>query len=652
MKQRKTTHKKTLKKASPKPASKENSSLRDAVFSIRYVFWIILLPFISITYHNDSFEAFQNYRFLIHTVFLSIYGILFFLTNKKKRVLIKDKSTKLFFISSILFVIWSAFCSIFATNYFESLRPIAHLVIFILSVFFIMESLSQKGALVNCIKAFSIMILLSALVGLMQSGDIGFTNVPGSTTLPIGFSGNRNLFGGWLVAGICLPAFLMVTSKGTWKWFAVITCGITFVAIILSQTRTAWIAMIVILAVGVIGWVLIHGKNSIKQVLKPALITIVILGTSIGTTLFTSKELRDSVSYRIKSIVDLANASAKQDESLTADTSLRHRFMLWRNTVKIAKEHPFLGIGMGNWKLIIPLYGAPNDIVASGNQVMIKAHNMYLETLSETGVIGFLLYLSMFMIVLQRLYTLLRSKQDGQIKIVALFISLGFISLLVDSIASFSLSRIEHLLLFAFFIGTLLSLFEASVDDAKCLKMGNKELLSIILPVLLYALAIAYSNFQFGKSFKKADQAFHSKDNNLLLKYSQEGVSLLTKSDDIACPMELYMAMAYLGKNELDKALIMLDKAAQYAPNHAEIMNTYGAVYFTKGDCQTALKYLEKGIEITPLNMSILYNLAGCYYSLKDYESTIKAIEKGKLQSSSEFKAIYEYCLKQVKSKE
>jgi O-antigen ligase len=72
------------------------------------------------------------------------------------------------------------------------------------------------------------------------------------------------------------------------------------------------------------------------------------------------------------------------------DLSLGGRFKLWQAGMKALTERPIAGYGAGFWRQAVTPWLGPNPQVA---------HNSYISVAVETGVVGLLLYLGMFLAV-------------------------------------------------------------------------------------------------------------------------------------------------------------------------------------------------------------------------------------------------------------
>ena len=78
--------------------------------------------------------------------------------------------------------------------------------------------------------------------------------------------------------------------------------------------------------------------------------------------------------------------------------SYEFRYAIWQDAFAIFLEHPFFGIGLGNYANYVSLHN-PDQYWISDNEVTLYDHpeSGYLKLLTEFGLIGFLV--AMFFIV-------------------------------------------------------------------------------------------------------------------------------------------------------------------------------------------------------------------------------------------------------------
>jgi hypothetical protein len=138
-----------------------------------------------------------------------------------------------------------------------------------------------------------------------------------------------------------------------------------------------------------------------------ALLAMLFLGTiklrhfvAIGLAgcLITVLAVPDYV-YRISTITDLV--ALVSGDVVNAGGSVRGRATVNLATLDIFLDHPILGVGPGQTSLYTTQYG--NEIgfrTLEGNR---RAHNMYLEELADTGILGFACFMSIVLITMYQL---------------------------------------------------------------------------------------------------------------------------------------------------------------------------------------------------------------------------------------------------------
>ena len=73
----------------------------------------------------------------------------------------------------------------------------------------------------------------------------------------------------------------------------------------------------------------------------------------------------------------------------TLDSSEGLRIGIWVSTIPMIADHPFAGVGWGAFKYIYPQY---NYYLADTSITIYHAHNLYLNTAAEVGIVGALAY--------------------------------------------------------------------------------------------------------------------------------------------------------------------------------------------------------------------------------------------------------------------
>jgi O-antigen ligase len=205
-------------------------------------------------------------------------------------------------------------------------------------------------------------------------------------------------------------------------WYpALIIC---LLALIFSGSRGIWVSALVTLALSLIFTNLrrilritnltnkyirdIYGKiRQIREIKIPQLILgsliifFLLFPISSWFLLLSQKaQITDSVSEdsflvfeRAKSIVDFSEVSAKS------------RLEIWQRTLDSIMAHPFLGVGIGNYPIVLG-----EDISAAKRGA--SAHNLYLDVAAEMGIFALLILLAIFWEILKTIWRVFQ--QQGQ----------------------------------------------------------------------------------------------------------------------------------------------------------------------------------------------------------------------------------------------
>lgn len=175
---------------------------------------------------------------------------------------------------------------------------------------------------------------------------------------------NPNLLGSYLLMVLAVTgSFVLENWKGShykemWKFIAFST--LIFICMVLTYSRGIWLSYVAM----ILYWGLIVERRM--------LLTLLI----IPIVLFLSNS---DISVRLWSLFQ------------GHDTSSALRWALWDSTSYMIMEHPILGIGWNSFLLEYPHYNyfiqAPMDQIH-----MYHAHNMFINIMAETGVLGAVLF--------------------------------------------------------------------------------------------------------------------------------------------------------------------------------------------------------------------------------------------------------------------
>jgi O-antigen ligase len=226
--------------------------------------------------------------------------------------------------------------------------------------------------------ALALMVGLWVLDALIQLATGWSLGGPGSPERLSGIFGADHLKLGAMVAVLC--AFLLNMSMGRGAVPAGVA-GIAVLAVVLfSGTRAAWVMLAVVL-LG-LGLARFGGRRALLGLLLASAV-----GGALGALGYQSSE-------RFAARIERSAALLSGDRE-GLDHALAFRLPIWATAVSMIQAHPLTGVGVRGFRVAYAEHAAADDrwIGFYGEHGAAHAHNIVLELLSETGVIGLLCWL-------------------------------------------------------------------------------------------------------------------------------------------------------------------------------------------------------------------------------------------------------------------
>jgi len=207
---------------------------------------------------------------------------------------------------------------------------------------------------------------LAALHGLTQTVRFGVEyRIQGMLSHYMTYSGLL-----LLVLLLGLPA-LLVRRHGKWRWPLGLSLALALVALLLTQTRGAWLGL---LAGGVLILALYRPRT---------LWAVPVLGLLL--LLFAPQPIRE----RAISAVDPNDATAVE------------RTYMWRAGLRVIADHPWAGVGTSNLRGVYPGYRLPDDPRLPW-QPFTHLHNNLLQVAAERGLVALAVWLAFWVVWFRR----------------------------------------------------------------------------------------------------------------------------------------------------------------------------------------------------------------------------------------------------------
>jgi len=284
----------------------------------------------------------------------------------------------------LLFVIFCFLSLFYSNNILISIIDLSRITITFLSVINLIVLFSNTTFNFNL---FSLLISITLLFEILYSfyplfdfliansfSSVDFTSVP---TALKGVAGNKNVLAADIAFKIPFVLYLIFNTKNFLKYLYSILLSFAFLNILLLSSRAAFISTFLVSAVFLFYFIINRKFWNLHFFIS--LIFPFIFIFSVNYFLSTTNSA--TIQSRVTSIS-------------SADESASHRIVLYENAIDYISKNPFIGCGIGNWKVESLPYWKTK---LSGYTIPYHAHNDFLELTTEIGVFGGFFYILIFL---------------------------------------------------------------------------------------------------------------------------------------------------------------------------------------------------------------------------------------------------------------
>lgn len=399
-----------------------------------YTLSVILLPFTYVSIPLD-FKFFLNQEFIVYLDIFSMFILIIMIFELNtiwsfKQILSPKMLKKKPIILIFAFFMITSFIGIFFSNHIlEGLRRFIRFSLFCLYCILFSKFLSkdQKNKSLFLDTLIVLSIFLTSLAFLEYFGVFtDFFNIFRNNTSTI--IDNRRVSSLFndpnYYASFSVFVFYVIIQKlfkddvdlNKFKLigYSIFLFGL-LITILLSFSRTSWISMVFSFLI----ILYLFSKNNqsfqiknLKSLISTNFKYLIIIFTPLIFILFFL--IGDVIIFRITTLLDLRGASIEE------------RMILFEMGFQMFMDNPIMGVGWGNFPFRLEEY--LRDLTLPSGRTNVVPHSIYLEILSETGLLGFSLFLAM-------VFSLLKLPNDNQGSNYSQNIMFGaFISLLISGI--------------------------------------------------------------------------------------------------------------------------------------------------------------------------------------------------------------------------
>ncbi|MDH5689943.1 MAG: O-antigen ligase family protein [Candidatus Bathyarchaeota archaeon] len=491
--------------------------------------------------------------------------------------------------------------------------------------------------------------------------------------------GNPNFLGAYLIMVIPLALSRLVaigsSQSSIWKtsykgpilrWMLVLLCGMLFTCLLWTLTRGAWVGFFASLLVF---GVLVGKKRlcenrkwlSLVLIIFAFIATIFILPKSSGNISTQSIADANRTAYRKSSVVGERVSSILEMKEI----GIAGRICAWKDTLKMVKEHPFLGMGLDTFGLTFQKYKSTKFVrIVGKNMIADYPHNEFLQVAATMGLIGLAVYLWLWItflttgisLILQtRRFTVEQNKPGLKHPVRDLtstfpFIVPGIVASVVALLIQnqFGFSTLTTSTLFWFLMGITMGLKnrvfnphyrsiiqEVKLDVGKPRKPAGVQwkfqlMRSIVYPVILVSSVLLiiiilrpyFADFHFMSGLVYSKYKIWDK---AIVEY-QSSLSLNPRGEKYRMNLgNAYKEKAVLSysKSEkkmwIEKAILAFEKNIEMNPLDSYRYNDLGTAYMWKAEAlgeptaDLAIDTFLRGVDLFPNFVDGLNNLAWAY---------------------------------------
>ena len=525
-------------------------------------------------------------------------------------------------VTYICFIIWAGISFFYAINPTEVIVNITrqvNVLIMFLSMAILIFAIKNNRQLIPwiitiilCIELYA--VFAEALDMINTSGQIN----PGFLK---GVTANRNITA--FSIAIKVPFVLFLIHKLNKVKFKLVLGSIVFLSFLsltMIQSRASFLAVGIIFISYTTLQIFFKAKKNIYRVFQMGYIIIPLIAAVIINQTFFANKGADAIS-RAASI-----------SLSTKDGSVNQRLRYYEDVLTHVKSNPIFGTGLGNWKIKSIDYDS-KDIV--GYIVPYHAHSDFIQLGAELGIIGFLLYLGIFIWAIYYVYILIRYSKITVEEKVFLFLmltSLGVYS--VDANLNFPIARPQVLVVWTLVMALIAVYYQKYLYQEKGIIYNNNLniiFLGVSFIILLPSLYVTNTVYKSLKGQMILLQDFNSNQYNLPLNQVESIVPDIPNITVTTIPINSVKARYFYNAKKYEKAKAFIEKGTKANPYlfYSEILKSQ--IFEEQGKLDSAKFYAKKaffGLPNNELHSTRYMNLLNLTADRKSLDEAFELLTK------------------------
>lgn len=558
-----------MAKSAPKQTSLDTSNFLPSLL----ILGLLLVGFVPNIEAVDKIAPQWLYLSIINL----LCGIFLFFNRKSFKERLVAVLTSYMSLTYMLFVLWAALSYFYAINPTEVLVNIVrhfNTLFMFLHLGILFYNLKDKNRLLSlaimAILSIEVYAVLEQAMEMYKAGGIQSGNLKGVTA-------NRNITAFSIAIKIPYVLYLIIRTPKLWIKIAyAFLILMSLFSLTMIQSRASFVAAMLI-GVLLLAWTLKNYFTSrIVKDFVPNLYYVIpfFLAVVLNQALIADKGA--------DAMARVATIKLNTDEG-----SINQRLRYYEDVLTHITDSPFLGVGIGNWKLKSIDYDK-NDI--DGYIVPYHAHSDFIQLGAELGFVGFFLYLGIFLFAAYFGFVILfKSDLDSDNKWFVLLMITALGVYFVDANLNFPIARPQVLAPWALTMA-LISYYYHQVIPKKQSKNTSALTFFPLLGVLLMVPSISITNTTY-KSLK--GQLFLLRDfNNNQFSVTMDKIDNITPDlpniTVTTIPMKSIKARYYFNAKKYDKALALLNEGISANPYLFISENIKAQIFLEQGKIDSA----------------------------------------------------------------
>ena len=528
-------------------------------------------------------------------------------------------------------------------GFFRNYIGIAYMMFLVMSLLSFSQSINLSESILNFVKIFTVFTSTYVLYVILSSDKRYFSFVTVILALLLVFDSfsvfyqilnyvsgkidslfdiktfysNKNILAASLFIKLPIALWLIVFNKDRLRFLGYFAAFTSILAILFTSARAFYLGLILLLVALALFFLMrrfsLKTKLSFKKVLLLAgsLVFAIVLFSLVQRFLYPT--ILDPVLKQKTGLIDRLTSISAGESSTNA------RLTTWKMSFWLIRENPLLGVGIGNWKVRVLKYEAP---MKENFIVSYKNHNDFIEITAETGPLGGLAYLAIFLLIIMNFIKKAMNPKTDEETLKFLFLpAFGILAYSVDALLNFPIDRPDIQSLFAVYValgiafsGSHFSVYDKSVTQQPLLQNKPQKhyiLFSFFFSFLLICASIVVLSMNV-KSLQLQSIVFDDENNNTYSYPSDFFIQEFPSIPNISwcgAPINTYLARYLIKEKRGREAVSQLTKQNP-SPWDGRREYNLSRAYDLIGKNDSVLYWAQKVCMLKPLytNMILILN--------------------------------------------